>query len=204
MPPSPKPPAPNGPGTYSSGGPARQTYGSGNALSSEQVAQILYQVGFRGDDLAFFVGIGKRESGNQPGVHGTTADPSKMSGDIGLFQINSVNDTPAAQAAVGYTDRSQWTDPVINAKMVFYMSHGGANKAPWSGSAGGFAANGDPYYHVGSHGRRQRWHPRAPRDDVRRFQHIRAGLRFWRLHRHRERQYVRRTGHTQHAGNPPS
>jgi hypothetical protein len=148
MPPSPKPPAPNGPGTYSSGGPARQTYGSGNALSSEQVAQILYQVGFRGDDLAFFVGIGKRESGNQPGVHGTTADPSKMSGDIGLFQINSVNDTPAAQAAVGYTDRSQWTDPVINAKMVFYMSHGGANKAPWSGSAGGFAANGDPYYHV--------------------------------------------------------
>lgn len=126
----------------------RQTYGQGNALTSEQVAQILFQAGFRGDALIYFTGVAMRESRNQPGIRGTEADPSALTGDFGLFGINASNDSPEARAAVGYTSRAQWTDPLINAKMAFYLSQGGKNLAPWGGSSQGWAAGGDPYYGV--------------------------------------------------------
>lgn len=126
----------------------RKTYGQGNALTSEQVAQILYQVGFRGDDLVYFTGIAMRETGNQPGTHGTNSDPSRLTGDLGLFGMNYINDTPGAKAAVGYSSRADWFNPVVNAKLAYYVSKGGRDKSAWRGSAGGYSNNGDPYYGV--------------------------------------------------------
>lgn len=127
----------------------RKTFGQdGSPLSMEQIAQILFQAGFRGDALVYFTGIGYRESGGFPGTRGTESDPGALTGDFGLFGINSVNDTPAMRAAVGYTSRAQWTDPLVNAKLAFALSNGGSNLAPWRGSSQGYAAGGDPYFGV--------------------------------------------------------
>ena len=114
-------------------------------MSAEEVAQVLYGAGFRGDDLVQMVAIGQRESGYRPEAHRTNTDPAKMVGDFGLFQINYTNDTPAMRTAIGMTDRSQLLDPEINARAAFYLYQRGGLQ-PWTAGAGGFHADGDPSY----------------------------------------------------------
>ena len=85
-------------------------------MSREEVAQLLYEVGFRDDDLVSMVAIAGRESGYRPEAHRTNRDPSEMVGDFGLFQINYINDTPQFREAIGMTDRAQLLDPEMNAR----------------------------------------------------------------------------------------
>jgi hypothetical protein len=113
------------------------------ALSGESVAQILYQAGFRGQDLINMVAISKRESGWNPAAHRTDNDPSRMTGDMGLFQINSVN-WPTVSQALGLSSKSQLFDPLVNAKaaMVLFQQNG---LFPWGMGPNGWAAGGDPF-----------------------------------------------------------
>jgi hypothetical protein len=115
------------------------------SMSAEEVAQVLYQAGFRGDDLVQMVAIGARESGYRPDAHRTNTDPAKLVGDFGLFQINYPNDTPALRAAIGMTDREQLLDPAVNARAAFYL-YQRAGLRPWTAGPGGFNVDGDPSF----------------------------------------------------------
>jgi cell wall-associated NlpC family hydrolase len=114
-------------------------------MTREEVAQLLYDTGFRGDDLVSMVAIAGRESHYDPGAHRTNADPGKMVGDLGLFQINYVNDTPSFRAALGMTDRSQLLDPEMNARAAFYL-YKRAGLKPWTADNTGWTPDGDPLY----------------------------------------------------------
>lgn len=114
------------------------------SLSGEQVAQVLYQAGFRGTDLVNFTAIAKRESGYQPRAHRTDSNPSNMTGDMGLLQINSVN-WPTVSRALGLTSKDQLFDPLTNAraaKVLFDAS----GYFPWNAGPGGWNANGNPLH----------------------------------------------------------
>ncbi len=114
-------------------------------MSREEVAELLYGVGFRGDDLVKMVAIGGRESGYNPAAHRTDTDRSLMVGDFGLFQINYVNDTDELREAIGMTERAQLLEPEMNARAAFYLyEQGGLD--PWTAAAGGWTADGDPTY----------------------------------------------------------
>jgi hypothetical protein len=110
------------------------------SLSREQVADALTQAGFTGQDLVHMVGIAGRESGYQPNAHRSDQPKSKLSGDLGLWQINYTN-WPVIKNALGLTSKSQLFDPVTNAraaKVLFDRS----GLSPWAAGPGGFAADG--------------------------------------------------------------
>jgi hypothetical protein len=113
------------------------------ALSPEQVAQVLYQAGFRGDDLVRMVAIGKRESGYNPDAHRSDVDKSKMSGDVGLFQINIGANWGTVSNALGLTDKSQLKDPLVNARAAKILFDR-AGFFPWGMGSNGWEAGGDP------------------------------------------------------------
>ena len=84
------------------------------ALSGAQVAQVVYQAGFRGQDLTNMVAIARRESGWQATAHRSDQPKHKLSGDLGLFQINYVN-WPVVSRALGLSSKSQL---LIGAKIM--------------------------------------------------------------------------------------
>lgn len=113
------------------------------ALTGSQVAQIAYEAGFRGQDLVNMVAIAKRESGWQPDAHRSDQPKSALSGDRGLFQINSVWDQQLIQAGI-INSKQDLFDPVKNARAAAYvMSKQGL--AAWGMGANGWAAGGDPF-----------------------------------------------------------
>ena len=118
-------------------------------MPGKYVAQVAYQAGFRGDDLAKIVAIGYRESHWDPTAWRSQNRPNNT-GDFGLFQINYGNDTDAAQKTVGYTNRNpEWLNPVTNARMAFYLyNRSNQTFAPWKAASGGFNPSGDPFYNV--------------------------------------------------------
>lgn len=113
-------------------------------ISREQLAGILYEAGFRGEQIADMVAIAGRESSYTPDAHRTDQPKSKLSGDLGLFQINYVN-WPLVSRELGLTDKSQLFDPLINARAakVLYDASG---YQPWTAGPGGWTAGGDPFY----------------------------------------------------------
>jgi len=123
-------------------------------MTREEVAQLLYEVGFRDDDLVSMVAIAGRESSYDPGAHRTNRDPSMMVGDFGLFQINYINDTPSFRQAVGFTDRAQLLDPEVNARAAKHLFDRGG-LAPWTAGPGGWTEGGDPLFHTDVHAARE-------------------------------------------------
>lgn len=113
-------------------------------ISRESLAQILFQVGFRGEDLVNMLAIAGRESGYRADAHRTNTDPSKLSGDRGLFQINYVNDKALMDAGI-IRSASDLFDPVVNARAAkFLFDRDGYN--PWTAGPGGWTAGGNAMY----------------------------------------------------------
>jgi hypothetical protein len=119
------------------------------ALSGAQVAQAAYQAGWRGQALADIVSISYRESRWDPGAHRTDQPKSKLSGDMGLTQINYIN-WPLVSKTLGLTSRDQLFDPVTNFKAakVLYDANGGSFNQGWGAGPGGWRQGGDPFYGV--------------------------------------------------------
>lgn len=113
-------------------------------LSRTQVAQFLYDAGFRGDDLIKMVAIAGRESGYQTDAHRTDQDKSKVSGDRGLFQINYVNDKGLLNAGI-ITSKSDLFDPAVAARAAKWLFDQ-SGLAPWAAGPGGWKQGGDPLY----------------------------------------------------------
>lgn len=126
------------------------SYYSGATLSREQVAQVAYQAGFRGDVLAKMVAIShdreaKYRGGASAGVHRTsTNNPNAQSGDVGLWQINWAAWGRELINAGVIRQFSDLKDPVTNgraAKFVYDRQGFGA----WAMGPHGFQAGGDPF-----------------------------------------------------------
>jgi len=115
-------------------------------LTREQTAQYAYAAGFRGNDLVKAVAIAGRESGYRTDAHRTDSDPSKLSGDRGLFQINYVNDAALIRAGI-ISSRADLFDPLKNTKAAYFLYGRSSNTfAPWTAGPGGWTAGGDPLY----------------------------------------------------------
>lgn len=114
------------------------------ALSLEQLAQVAFQAGARGGDLEFLVAVAPRESGGEPAAHRSSVDKSKLSGDRGLWQINSTWDQQLLAAGI-IKQKSDLFDPLTNARAAVYvLSKQG--RGAWSSSSKGWVKGGNPLY----------------------------------------------------------
>lgn len=98
--------------------------------SPEQVAEVAWRAGFRGDALTIMVAITGAESGyDTEAVGDTTLTNATWGPSIGLAQIRSLN----AERGTG-SDRDQDAnlDPYHNLVAAFHISGGGSNFHPWS------------------------------------------------------------------------
>lgn len=96
--------------TTSTSGPAA------GALSGEEVARMLYGVGFRGSQLIKMLAISKRESGWSPTAH----NPDASTGDNswGLFQLNTLGDLWNYYKGKGLSRPEELLDPNTNVRMA--------------------------------------------------------------------------------------
>ncbi|MBL8953206.1 MAG: peptidoglycan-binding protein [Myxococcaceae bacterium] len=91
-------------------------------LSREQLAQVFYQAGFRGEDLVSMVAISMRESGGNPGAFNGNTGTGDQS--YGLTQINMIGaNGPWIMELCGLTSPEQLFDPVINAQVAFKLAY---------------------------------------------------------------------------------
>jgi Lysozyme like domain len=112
-------------------------------LSREQVAQLAYQAGFRGEDLVKIVAIAGRESGYTTDAW-RTDNPGGGTGDVGLLQINYVN-VPYLRQAIGISSINDLLDPATNLRAAYALYQQGG-LSPWTAGPGGWNAEGDPLY----------------------------------------------------------
>lgn len=115
-------------------------------LTPEQVAQLAYQAGFRGDALTTIVAIAKRESGYNPSAY--NGDTSTGDQSVGLTQINLIGDLLPARGRIlnqlGYNVdpnnaaqvRKALEDPLTNLKVAYVLSSNGTSFYPWGGYKG--------------------------------------------------------------------
>lgn len=83
------------------------------------LVEVLYEVGFRGENLREAWAIVMRESGGR-------ADAVSSTGDYGIFQFNR-----AAWSGQEWWDSSRLLTREYNAKVAFEISRGGKTWYPW-------------------------------------------------------------------------
>ncbi len=110
-------------------------------LSTDQIAQVAYAAGFRGQALQWMTQIAMRESGGNPGAY----NPNAGTGDNswGLWQINTLGSLGPARRKMlqemGYSGSFEdLKNPLINAKVAFRLSQGGTNFEPWRSRSPGW------------------------------------------------------------------
>lgn len=92
-----------------------------NTLNGNDVAKILFNAGFRGDDLVKALAISHRESG---GWNTNAFNPNKETGDLsyGLFQLNMLGDLgPWRRKFFGIGSNEELYNPVTNAQAAFKL-----------------------------------------------------------------------------------
>lgn len=110
-------------------------YSGSGPLTGKQMAQMLYNQGFRGDALVMALAISKRESGWDPSAY----NPNRSTGDdsYGLFQINMLGDLGVSRRnAYGLHDNKDLLNPNTNIRVAWEMSQHGSNFNPWGGYKG--------------------------------------------------------------------
>jgi len=104
-------------------------------LSSEQVAQVLYRAGFRGQALIEMTAIAKRESGNNTNAFNGNRNTGDYS--FGLWQINFLGGLGASRLKqFGMSRPEDMYDAQRAANAAFILSGGGSNLSPWGGYKG--------------------------------------------------------------------
>jgi hypothetical protein len=124
-----------GPESGSSGSVPVDLSGTG-PLSGEQIAQLAFNAGFRGQDLVDVVAIAKRESSWNPRAH----NPNRKTKDnsYGLMQINMIDGLgPARLKEFGLSSYEDLFDPVKNMQAAFKLyQQSGNTLRPWGGYKG--------------------------------------------------------------------
>lgn len=102
------------------------------SLTDGELKELLYLVGFRGNDLKEAWAVAKKESNGQP----IRFNGNKKTGDssYGLFQINMIGMLgPDRRDKFDLITNSDLLNPVINAQIAFHMSDGGKDWSSWHG-----------------------------------------------------------------------
>jgi len=102
------------------------------SLTDGELKELLYLVGFRGNDLKEAWAVAKKESNGQPirfNGNTNTGDSS-----YGMFQINMIDSLgPDRREKFNLDSNSDLLNPVINAQIAFHMSGGGKDWSAWKG-----------------------------------------------------------------------
>jgi len=107
-------------------------YKKNEQLSPQQLKDILYQVGFRGERLREAWGTAMKESTGRPRSHNDNPDTGDNS--YGLFQINMIDSLgPARRKQFNLDSNEDLFDPVRNAQIAYFMSNKGKNWSSWHG-----------------------------------------------------------------------
>lgn len=102
------------------------------SLTDGELKELLYLVGFRGNDLKEAWAIAKKESNGQPiRFNGNTKTGDSS---YGMFQINMIGELgPDRREKFNLDANSDLLNPVVNAKIAFHMSDGGSDWTAWKG-----------------------------------------------------------------------
>jgi len=101
-------------------------------FSDEDLAQLLYCVGFRGSDLREAWAVAKKESNGRPLAYNGNSNTGDNS--YGIFQINMIDNLgPARRDKFELTYNRDLLNPVVNAEIAFHMSQKGDNWTSWKG-----------------------------------------------------------------------
>jgi hypothetical protein len=102
------------------------------SLTDGELKELLYLVGFRGNDLKEAWAIAKKESNGQPiRFNGNTKTGDSS---YGMFQINMIGELgPERRDKFNLDSNSELLNPVVNAKIAFHMSDGGSDWSSWHG-----------------------------------------------------------------------
>jgi hypothetical protein len=110
----------------------KPVYTTKTMLKPLSLKEILYSVGFRGQDLREAWGTAMKESTGRPLAHNRNSNTGDNS--YGLFQINMIGSLgPARLKQFGLKDNKDLFDPYINARIAFEMSNGGKDWSAWHG-----------------------------------------------------------------------
>ena len=104
-------------------------------LSDQQLTQLAYDAGFRGEALRWAVAIAKAESGGNPSAYNPelAAGTTPGSGSRGLWQIYGTAH-PQYNSSIAF-------DPVVNARAAYQVYREAGNRfTPWSTFTNGSAA----------------------------------------------------------------
>lgn len=102
------------------------------SLTDGELKELLYLVGFRGNDLKEAWAVAKKESNGQPiRFNGNTKTGDSS---YGMFQINMIGMLgPDRRDKFNLVSNSDLLNPVINAQIAFHMSNGGTDWSAWKG-----------------------------------------------------------------------
>ena len=102
------------------------------SLTDGELKELLYLVGFRGNDLKEAWAIAKKESNGQPIRFNGNTETGDSS--YGMFQINMIGKLgPDRREKFNLDANSDLLNPVVNAKIAFHMSDGGSDWTAWKG-----------------------------------------------------------------------
>ena len=107
-------------------------YKPSQAMSGEELKNLLSAVGFEGKALKTAWAIAKRESNGRPMAY----NGNRATGDssFGIFQINMLGKLGVdRKEKFNLKSNVLLFDPVINAEITYYMTKGGTDWSAWKG-----------------------------------------------------------------------
>jgi hypothetical protein len=108
-------------------------YENANALTDQELVELLSAVGFEGQDLKEAWAIAKKESNGRPLAHNGNTNTGDNS--YGVFQVNMLGELGVdRREQFGLKSNSDLLNPVVNAQIAYYMSKGGENWTAWKGT----------------------------------------------------------------------
>jgi hypothetical protein len=107
-----------------------EKYKGATKLSDTELVGLLSAVGFEGKALKVAYAVAKKESNGRPLAHNGNQNTGDNS--YGIFQINMIADLgDARRDKFNLKSNTQLFDPVINAKIAFFMTRGGEDWSSW-------------------------------------------------------------------------
>ena len=105
-------------------------YKGATELSDTDLVELLSAVGFEGKALKVAYAVAKKESNGRPLAHNGDRDTGDNS--YGIFQINMIDSLGFdRREKFNLKSNTQLFDPVINAKIAFFMTGGGEDWSSW-------------------------------------------------------------------------
>ena len=107
-------------------------YKPSQALSDEDLKDLLWAAGFEGKALKTAWAIAKRESNGRPMAY----NGNRKTGDssYGIFQINMLGNLGVdRKEKFNLKSNVLLFDPTINVEIAYYMTNGGKNWSAWKG-----------------------------------------------------------------------